>query len=170
MFSLSGSLSNGNHQALHKEILRTCRWHRQRKLDSAELLSKSDLIILLSASSLESGIYNHVLACSIPPRRVNTDPILSIRDAPIFGADFTHYVPKSRCWSWRTLLSNGQVWRGLETRKKITLHCCLRKVLRYVILFYRLPPEILYSVATRKNHDFKEEELNRCAVEKKIGT
>jgi len=47
---------------------------------SGELLSKLDLIILLSASSLGSGIYNHVLVCSVPPRRVNTNLILSTRD------------------------------------------------------------------------------------------
>ena len=89
--------------------------HRQGKLGSAELLSKFDLIILLSASSLGSGIYNHVLVCSIPPRRVNPDPILSTKDTPIFGADSGHYVPKSRCWPWRNLLGKGQIW-GMNSR------------------------------------------------------
>ena len=74
------------------------RWHRHGKRGSAELLSKSGLIIRLSASSFRSGIYHHAMFCSIPPRRENTDLILPRRNTTIFGSDSVDYGSKfSRC-------------------------------------------------------------------------
>src|SRR5512136_2004524 len=65
--------------------------------DACCIPSHGERLFILSAS-----------VCSIP-RRVNTDPILSTKDTPIFGADSTHYGSKLRCCSWRNLLSNEQI-------------------------------------------------------------
>jgi hypothetical protein len=77
-------------------------------LDSAELLSKLDLIILLSASSLGSGIYNHVPLSSISPQGANTGIVLTRRSTTIFGSDSADYGPKLRSCPERTPLEMGR--------------------------------------------------------------
>ena len=114
MAGLFWHISNGNHSLLKGYLRAKSRWHRQGKLGSAELFSKFDLIILLAASSLGSGIYNHVLACSIHRRRVNTDLIPPARDTAFFESDSVDYCPKSRCWSGWNVLRNGQGWRVIS--------------------------------------------------------